>query len=706
MATELSDVGMPLSEEQKVGRILMSLPKKFGHFHTSWQNVDSSKRTVQLLTTRLQTEEAFQDFKGLSVSDKDSALYSRSNKKRPNSKGTKSQVRFADEDTKPAHGGHRKSCAFCKRGGYKSSHREEDCYRKEAYIQGRRDAGDTAYAATSGTTKVTVSPPQQSDTSSDDGLAFMSNLPNSDKRGWYADSGSSTHMTDQRSLFDTFTAIQPGDRVVRGIGKDNKPLHALGIGEICIERKVNGRLITGKLYAVLYVPNLGVNLFSIGAATQHGVTATFQDNQVTLSKNGKVVAAGTRSNQKLYRLDIVASQFKNDTEDFAALSQDDDIQLWHKRLGHVNFQTIKRMKSKDMIDGMQLNPSSSEQPICEGCIMGKHHRLPFPKDGRTRATRVGELIHSDVCGPITPCSIGGSRYFVIFKDDYSCFSFIEFMKEKSEVRDHFKNFAARMKTLTGQPVVTLRSDNGGEFMSLEFSAWLQEHGIKHETSIARTPEQNGVSERENRTVVESARSMLLTSRLPKNMWVEAVGCAIYLLNRVPCRATPDATPFERFFNRKPDVSHLKVFGCDAYLHIPKEERSKFDSKSLKCHFVGYSDTQKGYRLWDPVHRKLKIGRDVKFDESYYYSARFLKPLALVPAVEDGEGGVVQTTTGRAAGSVSLAGETPVGNMQSSAECTAHPLPRQTSDHSESVDDLAEPRVEDRLVESPPSKKYA
>ena len=543
MATELSDVGMPLSEEQKVGRILMSLPKKFGHFHTSWQNVDSSKRTVQLLTTRLQTEEAFQDFKGLSVSDKDSALYSRSNKKRPNSKGTKSQVRFADEDTKPAHGGHRKSCAFCKRGGYKSSHREEDCYRKEAYIQGRRDAGDTAYAATSGTTKVTVSPPQQSDTSSDDGLAFMSNLPNSDKRGWYADSGSSTHMdmTDQRSLFDTFTAIQPGDRVVRGIGKDNKPLHALGIGEICIERKVNGRLITGKLYAVLYVPNLGVNLFSIGAAKQHGVTATFQDNQVTLSKNGKVVAAGTRSNQKLYRLDIVASQFKNDTEDFAALSQDDDIQLWHKRLGHVNFQTIKRMKSKDMIDGMQLNPSSSKQPICEGCIMGKHHRLPFPKDGRTRATRVGELIHSDVCGPITPCSIGGSRYFVIFKDDYSCFSFIEFMKEKSEVMDHFKNFAARMKTLTGQPVVTLRSDNGGEFMSLEFSAWLQEHGIKHETSIARTPEQNGVSERENRTVVESARSMLLTSRLPKNMWAEAVGCAIYLLNQVPCRATPDAT---------------------------------------------------------------------------------------------------------------------------------------------------------------------
>ena len=108
-------------------------------------------------------------------------------------------------------------------------------------------------------------------------------------------------------------------------------------------------------------------------------------------------------------------------------------------------------------------------------------------------------------------------------------------------------------------------------------------------------------------VAESARSMLLTSNLPREMWSEAVNCANYVLNRVPSKATPNKTPHEHWFNRKPDLSHLRVFGCDAYLHGPKEERSKFESKSLKCCFVGYADTQKGFHLWDQVHRKVKIG---------------------------------------------------------------------------------------------------
>ena len=144
--------------------------------------------------------------------------------------------------------------------------------------------------------------------------------------------------------------------------------------------------------------------------------------------------------------------------------------------------------------------------------------------------------------------------------------------------------------------------------------WLKENGIRQKTSIARTPEQNGVSERENRTVVESARSMLLKSNLPREMCgkkrkekKEAVNCANYVLNRVPSKATPIKTPYEHWFNSKPDISHLRVFGCDAYLHGPKEERSKFESKSLKCCFVGYADTQKGFHLWDQVHRKVKIG---------------------------------------------------------------------------------------------------
>jgi hypothetical protein len=144
----------------------------------------------------------------------------------------------------------------------------------------------------------------------------------------------------------------------------------------------------------------------------------FQDDRVTLSKNGKIVASGTRSGEKLYRMDFVVSEPILETKDFAAVARDGNIQLWHERLGHVNFPTIKKMQSLSLVRGMKLTFGYQDTSICKGCIMGKHHHQPFPKDGRTCATRIGEIIHGDVCGPITPSSIGGSKYFVIFKDDF------------------------------------------------------------------------------------------------------------------------------------------------------------------------------------------------------------------------------------------------------------------------------------------------
>lgn len=693
MATDLSDLGNSLPPEQVIGKIIMTLPPSYRYFHSAWNNVESNKKTVALLTSRLQAEETLHQFQGLGTADKsDSALFSRNQREKSSFKGNKSY-------NKPGNGDQRKPCGFCKKNGHKSGHREEDCWRKASYIQGRRDAGDTAYAATnSGHTK----PTNPSNTpSSDDDYAFVSNIPEMDKHEWYADSGARSHMTDKRCFFETFQSIKPGSRTIRGIGKDNALLSAHGIGSIRIKRKIGGKWSLGTIHNVLYVPNLGANLFSIGVATQRGVTATFQDDRVTLSKNGKNVASGTRSGEKLYRMDFVVSEPTMETKDFAAVARDGNIQLWHERLGHVNFPTIKKMQSLSLVEGMKLTFGCQDTSICEGCIMGKHHRQPFPKDGRTRATRIGEIIHSDVCGPITPSSIGGSKYFVIFKDDFSCYCFIEFMKTKSEVTNHFKNFAARMKTLTGYPVVTFRSDNGGEYMSQELDTWLKENGIRHETSIARTPEQNGVSERENRTVVESARSMLLTSNLPREMWAEAVNCANYVLNRVPSKATPNKTPYEHWFNSKPNLAHLRVFGCDAYLHVPKEGRSKFESKSLKCCFVGYADTQKGFRLWDPVHRKVKIGRDIRFDEQLSSKQRsstesFSDP---VTPVEFEVGGDLQVSTGRAAEFNSLPGET-LDNAETTEDANEHEEPFHGFESTDTSDNGTRTRQSTRIIKRP------
>jgi len=234
-------------------------------------------------------------------------------------------------------------------------------------------------------------------------------------------------------------------------------------------------------------------------------------------------------------------------------------------------------------------------------------------------------------------SPAGSKYFVIFKDDSSGYRVIEFIKSKAEVFDHFKAFVARLKNEVGCSVKTIRSDNGGEYTSLAFQQWLKEEGIRHETSVPKTPQQNGAAEREIRTIVEHARSMLLSANLPTELWAEASACAVYLLNRIESRVRPGSTPYEMWHGKKPSLAYLQVFGTESYLHIPRDERSKFESKSTKCFLVGYSETQKAYRLWDPIKKRVKVGRDVVFNEELFCQSqqKASSPEFTLPDVRDG-----------------------------------------------------------------------
>ena len=287
------------------------------------------------------------------------------------------------------------------------------------------------------------------------------------------------------------------------------------------------------------------------------------------------------------------------------------------------------MAAQQIVDGL-IVPANSPIPTqpCPGCMAGKMERSPFPT-GRTRATQIGQLIHSDVCGPMHIETPNGARFFVLFTDDYSGYRAVYFLKFKSEVADHFKEYADHLYTETGQRIHTLRSDNGGEFTSQSFQEWMSERGIRAETSAPHTPEQNGVSERANRTIVEGARCLLHAKHLPLELWGEAISCAVYTLNRVTSKATPN-TPFQSWYGTKPNVSNLRIFGSTAYIHIPKAERRKLDSKSLKCYFVGYCNTQKAYRFREPISRKIKTSREVIFDERTIYTPE----TSLSPSIDD------------------------------------------------------------------------
>ena len=266
-----------------------------------------------------------------------------------------------------------------------------------------------------------------------------------------------------------------------------------------------------------------------------------------------------------------------------------------------------------MVDG--LPELQSKMDLCEGCIMGKHHRIPFPKGKSWRARKRLELIHTDICGPMKTPSLGQQRYFIIFIDNFKRMTWIYFLKEKSEVFTVFKRFEALVEKQSGSSIKCIRSDRGGEHTSKEFEEYCKDEGIWKQLTAGYSPQQNGVAERKNRTIIEMSRSMMNEKGLPKKFWAEATNTAVYILNRCPTKAVQNMTPLEAWSCEKPSVSHFKIFGCVCYAHIPAEKRTKLDDKSTKCIFIGYSlETKLAYRLYNVKTNKLIVSRDVLFDE--------------------------------------------------------------------------------------------
>ena len=171
-----------------------------------------------------------------------------------------------------------------------------------------------------------------------------------------------------------------------------------------------------------------------------------------------------------------------------------------------------------------------------------------------------------------------------------------------------------MERSSGKKLNILRTDNGGEYVSTKFEDYLKSEGIRHECTVPKTPEQNGVAERMNRTLVETMHSMLIDAKLLHTFWAEAISTAVYLRNRSPTKVLKDMTPFEAWMKQKPCVDHLRVFGCVAYAHVAKDERKKLDSKSTKCIFLGYGEETKCYSLYVSSRSKVIYRQDVQFNE--------------------------------------------------------------------------------------------
>lgn len=440
---------------------------------------------------------------------------------------------------------------------------------------------------------------------------------------WYIDSGATSHMCNNRDIIQNFVEEKPKDVNVA----NGEKLQTAGRGnvQVCLNNCVR---TIGNVY---YVPNLSTNLLSVSTLVGKGYKVSFSKSKCVIFDNDTIVATATLRNG-VYQLDTmgrppckevvvmseVVDSVNNGTESEVLSSADGKAtvasqDVWHRRLGHLNSRSMALLK-QGMVTG--INYSDNYIP-CIACVEGKQNKLPFPKKSHTRATQVLELVHTDLCGPMPTTSFSGAKYFLLFIDDFTRKTFVYFLKSKNEVFEHFKTFKALVQNQTDRKIKVLRSDNGGEYINFKFQAFLKLHGIRHQTTVPHTPQQNGVAERANRTVMEKARCMLQDAGLDNKFWAEAVNTAVYLKNRTPTKAVMGFTPEEKWTNKKVNLAHLHIFGCIAYAMT--NIRKKLDPKAKPYLFVGYCEETKGYRLLEPsCPSNLIISRNVKFFENKFY----------------------------------------------------------------------------------------
>ena len=230
--------------------------------------------------------------------------------------------------------------------------------------------------------------------------------------------------------------------------------------------------------------------------------------------------------------------------------------------------------------------------------------FPVGKSWREKAPL--QLAHTDICGSLETPSPGGDKYFITFIDDFSKRLWVFFIKEKSVAFSIFKNFKACVEVESSSKIKKFRSDRGGEYNSKEFQEYCKQWSIRQQFIIPFTPQQNGITERKNHTILDMTRTMLKEKGLPKEYWAEAARCTTYLLNRCPTKSVMNKMPHEAWSGKKPSVAHLRIFGCVAYAQVLEAKRKKLDDRGEKCLFSGYSEEYKAYKLYNPLTKRVVI----------------------------------------------------------------------------------------------------
>ncbi|KAJ9546661.1 hypothetical protein OSB04_019204 [Centaurea solstitialis] len=416
---------------------------------------------------------------------------------------------------------------------------------------------------------------------------------------WYLDSGCSKHMTGRKELLSNYKE-EYGGSVKFG---NNELSPVVGHGDIvCEDITINN---------VAHVEGLNHNLFSIGKFCDKDLEVNFNKRRCAVRTEwGRELLVGTRKTN-LYTIKL-RHMLATKSQCLITKKSSHQSLLWHRRLSHLNYRYLDRLVKQRLVSGIPMIKFEPDQ-MCSGCAQGKMKRASHPPKPEQGSKSPLSLIHMDLCGPMKTVILAGRKYVLVIVDDYSRYTWTKFLKTKDETSNLIINFIKAVQVHLKLPVQTVRSDNGMEFKNQVLKGFYTSLGITQTFSAARTPEQNGVVERRNRTLVEAARSMLAQSQLPQYLWAEAVNTACYTQNRSIIHRRFGKTPYHLLFGRIPNIDYFKVFGCPCFVLNETENRGKFGPKSDEMIFVGYSDCSVAYRVFNKKSRVVYESVNVRFD---------------------------------------------------------------------------------------------
>ena len=507
---------------------------------------------------------------------------------------------------------------------------------------------------------------------------------------WVIDSGASRHMTANRTLFTNFTLQVSWVTIANGV-KIKSP----GRGDVAVE--LDGKEFT--LTDVLYVPDLDANLLSISALQAKGMVVRFGLSCVEILRKGTCLATGSLVG-KTYLLRSAgngAALVATETPTAAKNPEQDRYLLWHSRMGHVGAYRLVALT--DVTNGVGARIQNHESVCkCITCTQTKMTRI-VNRNPPNKATKQLERVYSDFWGPYRVPNNQGSKYFVSFIDEFSGYSEI-YLGARSELERLFRMYKNRIEIETGKRIRTLRCDNAAEYEKL--ARTILPEGIVVEFTTAYTPEQNGVAEQLNRTLMQMVSAMQMWSGLPRSFWGDAVLTANYLKNRLPSKRQGMKTPYEMWCQKKPEIGHIRTYGCLVHVHIPSETRAKMDKVSHQGILVGFQSSRQ-YKVYNPDTKTVGVHTSVKFFEDWPGG-----PLLNTPA----EPGEWEIDTADSDYEPDQDSDNDVDNLDNSTDDnskkeSANVEPASTDQHNQSPNDdflgnQQEPPIEE-VIDTPPPK---